>query len=107
MILMSDRFIIWFLVSELSVERIKFGFLKDYAIRGSRSPTKNQVPSQHIYSMPSQPFYETWMCIYDVMSSNYMLSFKSLRVLSNKPPLKYAIIKTLSHLYTQSISEST
>ena len=35
MILMGDRFIIWFLVSELPAERIKFGFLKDYAIRGN------------------------------------------------------------------------
>ena len=33
MILMSDKFTVRFLVSELSAERIKFGFLKDYAIR--------------------------------------------------------------------------
>ena len=34
MILMGDRFTVRFLVSGLSVERVKFGFLKDYAIRG-------------------------------------------------------------------------
>ena len=35
MILMGDRFTIRFLMSGLSAERIKFGFLKDYAIRGN------------------------------------------------------------------------
>ena len=34
MILMSNRFTVWFLMSGLLVERVKFGFLKDYAIRG-------------------------------------------------------------------------
>ena len=34
MILMGDRFTVRFLVSGLSAERVKFGFLKDYAIRG-------------------------------------------------------------------------
>ena len=36
MILMGDRFTIRFLMSGLPVERVKFGFLKDYAIRGIR-----------------------------------------------------------------------
>ena len=39
------------------------------------------------------------MCMYDVMSNNYMLNFKSLRVFSDKSFLKYAVVKTLSHLY--------
>ena len=34
MILMGDRFTIRFLVSGLPAERVKFGFFKDYAIRG-------------------------------------------------------------------------
>ena len=34
MILMGNRFTVRFLVSGLSAERVKFGFLKDYAIRG-------------------------------------------------------------------------
>ena len=33
MILINDKFIVRFLVSELSVERIKFDFLKNYAIK--------------------------------------------------------------------------
>ena len=37
MILMSDRFTIRFLMSELSIERIKFDFLKDYAIRDNKA----------------------------------------------------------------------
>ena len=35
MILMGDRFTVRFLVSGLPIERVKFGFLKDYAIRGT------------------------------------------------------------------------
>ena len=34
MILMGNRFTVRFLVSGLPAERVKFGFLKDYAIRG-------------------------------------------------------------------------
>ena len=35
MILMSNRFTVRFLMSGLPAERVKFGFLKDYAIRGT------------------------------------------------------------------------
>ena len=45
MILMGGRFIVWFLVSGLPAERIKFGFLKDYAIRG-KAETEDE--SSHI-----------------------------------------------------------
>ena len=44
MILMGDRFTIRFLVSGLPTERIKFGFLKDYAIRGKRALKTNVRP---------------------------------------------------------------
>ena len=33
---MGDKFTVRFLVSGLPTERVKFGFLKDYAIRGRR-----------------------------------------------------------------------
>ena len=39
MILMGDRSTVRFLVSGLSAERVKFGFLKDYAIRGKTPPS--------------------------------------------------------------------
>ena len=39
MILMDDRFTVRFLVSGLPAERVKFGFLKDYAIRGNQTQT--------------------------------------------------------------------
>ena len=35
MILMGNSFTIRFLVSKLLAERVKFGFLKDYAIKGN------------------------------------------------------------------------
>ena len=35
-----------------------------------------------------------------------MLNFKFPKILSNKSPLKYAIIETLFRLYTQSILKS-
>ena len=37
MILMNNRFTVRFLMSGLPAERIKFGFLKDYAIRGTEN----------------------------------------------------------------------
>ena len=43
MILMGDRFTVRFLMSGLSAERVKFGFLKDYAIRGTDNFLKQPV----------------------------------------------------------------
>ena len=38
-LLMDNRFTVRFLVSGLPAERVKFGFLKDYAIRGIKMRT--------------------------------------------------------------------
>ena len=54
MILMGDKFTVRFLVSGLPVERVKFGFLKDYAIRG-----KVKMPSSHLINFPESAWAST------------------------------------------------
>ena len=85
MILMGDRSIVWFLVSGLPTERIKFGFLKDYAIRGINLPcpegrgaddmTTKSATNATWYVKGGQP-------IISHTSSNYWLLIKQFPAIS-------------------------
>ena len=57
---MSDKFTVRFLMSGLPAERVKFGFFKDYAIRGKHSRwPRAPIQQLHFTRVPPTPPIET------------------------------------------------
>ena len=61
MILMDDKFTVRFLMSGLSVERVKFGFLKDYAIRGNLRKVESTLVTEFVAHLTSYCYGKSWI----------------------------------------------
>ena len=67
MILMGDKFTVRFLMSGLPAERIKFGFFKDYAIRGISAFTLSPLVLEGF--CPHSLLFYLYLCCFEAFDS--------------------------------------